>query len=189
MNLYVKMVQQVAKFSAIRMFPNITYTGPRIHLRQLREEDIPAIVVWTVDMDVMKHVAMRTFNLEEEKAWYQHVLHDDSEATFAICLNDDHRIIGSCGIMDQRNPNAVEIGILIGDKNEWGKGYAAEAIELLLQYTREHLVAKKAWLKVDSPHCRAIRAYEKAGFTVTKEQDNLDRIHGDGKETIMERDI
>ncbi|GAH23153.1 unnamed protein product [marine sediment metagenome] len=83
--------------------------------------------------------------------------------TFAIKTLDGKHI-GVCGVynFDARDG---QIGIRIGDKNYWGKGYGTDAISALVNYCLTTLGIARIWLKVLPTNARAIRCYEKSGFT------------------------
>ena len=57
------------------------------------------------------------------------------DAMFGIFLNDSHQHIGNIksGNIDPFHRRA-EVGLVIGDRAVWGKGYAAEAISLATRY-------------------------------------------------------
>jgi RimJ/RimL family protein N-acetyltransferase len=75
------------------------------------------------------------------------------------------RLIGVAEIhhLDLRNRQA-SFGIVIGDMQEWGKGYGAAVTTLLCEYAFSGLEMHRMWLHVDEHNERAIRAYEKVGF-------------------------
>ncbi len=75
-------------------------------------------------------------------------------------------MIGGCGFfnLDDRNRSA-EFGISIGDKTCWDKGYGTEAVRLLCRHGFDTLNLNRIYLRVLETNPRAIRAYEKAGFT------------------------
>lgn len=57
-----------------------------------------------------------------------------------------------------------ELGILIGDKQAWGKGYGTDACKLLVDYAFSKLNLHKVWLAVFSNNPAAIRVYRKLDF-------------------------
>lgn len=75
---------------------------------------------------------------------------------------------------------------MIGEKSEWGKGYGPEVLRLLADTAHEQYQTERVWLTVDVVHARAIRAYEKAGFSVVREIEVPDRVHSGGKQLLME---
>lgn len=64
---------------------------------------------------------------------------------------------------DYSNHHA-EIGITIGDKNYWGKGYGQAAMYAMLHYGFTIKNLNKIWLRVDMDNEKAIRSYKISGF-------------------------
>jgi RimJ/RimL family protein N-acetyltransferase len=56
------------------------------------------------------------------------------------------------------------VGILIGEKSCWNRGYGTEAMHLLVDTAFNTLNLHRVYLRVFEDNPRAIRAYEKAGF-------------------------
>jgi RimJ/RimL family protein N-acetyltransferase len=61
------------------------------------------------------------------------------------------------------------VGIVLGEKDCWGKGYGPEALRLLLGYAFKDLGLRRIVLHVHRRNYRAIRAYKKVGFTESSE--------------------
>jgi RimJ/RimL family protein N-acetyltransferase len=77
----------------------------------------------------------------------------------------DGVIIGDCGLThfstDHRH---CMLGISIGDKDYWGKGYGEDVMTVLLDYVFDHLNMHRVHLGVFSTNPRAQRLYRKLGF-------------------------
>jgi len=73
--------------------------------------------------------------------------------------------IGWCALFYQipANRHAL-LGIIIGDKSYWGRGYGEEAVRLILDYGFNVLNLNSVELGVYAFNRRAIRCYEKVGF-------------------------
>lgn len=71
--------------------------------------------------------------------------------------------IGTCSLYDFIG-NSIQLGIRIGNRDYWNRGYGTEAAFLLVQYAFEVMIVGRVWLKVLPENIRAIRCYEKAGF-------------------------
>ena len=73
----------------------------------------------------------------------------------------------------------AELGIVIGDKAYWDKGYGAEVMHTLLRHGFGTLNLHRIYLRVFDNNPRAIKVYLRAGFT---EEGRLreDRYH-DGR--------
>jgi RimJ/RimL family protein N-acetyltransferase len=77
------------------------------------------------------------------------------------------KLIGNCGVFGIEWANrSAELGIIIGEKSEWDKGYGAEAMTLLLRHGFETLNLHRLALRVYAENVRAVRSYEKAGFVL-----------------------
>jgi RimJ/RimL family protein N-acetyltransferase len=75
--------------------------------------------------------------------------------------------VGNCGLIDIDWQNrSAEMGILIGEKQYWNQGFGSKAMRLLLKHGFENLNLHRLWLRVFETNQRAIRSYEKAGFTL-----------------------
>jgi RimJ/RimL family protein N-acetyltransferase len=75
------------------------------------------------------------------------------------------RLVGNCSFfdLDWRN-RCCEIGIFIGDKEFWGRGYGTQVMRLMLNYGFNTLNLNRVYLRVYESNPRGIRCYEKAGF-------------------------
>jgi RimJ/RimL family protein N-acetyltransferase len=66
--------------------------------------------------------------------------------------------------LDRFNGSA-QVGIFIGESDEWGKGYGTDAVRALVDFGFAELRLERIWLEVGTENPRAKRSYEKAGFT------------------------
>jgi RimJ/RimL family protein N-acetyltransferase len=144
--------------------------GPRITLRAVTRDDLPRYVVWLNDPDVSRHLGqLLPFNLDDEIDWYEAQRKNDSSLHLAIeTENNEH--IGSISLMDiNYRAQSAELGIVIGVKDLWDIGYGSEAIEALLCYGFENLNLNRICLRVDTDHPRAIKCYQRCGFSIEGE--------------------
>jgi RimJ/RimL family protein N-acetyltransferase len=140
--------------------------GNRLYLRPLEKEDLDRCVRWINDSEVTSTLLLRfPMNQESEQKWFASQYQDNTNIILAIVVQDGDRHIGNCGLhkIDYVNRNA-EFGIMIGEKKEWGKGYAPEAAFLILDYGFRQLGLHRIGLEVFSHNPRAQRVYEKVGF-------------------------
>lgn len=140
--------------------------GDRIYLRPLEMEDIDSFVLWLNDAEVRQYL-MRIFPLNKirEKGFVENLYKDDRETILGIILKENDQLIGNIGLHDISPPyRHAELGIFIGDKSCWSKGYGTEALSLMLEYGFNQLNLHRVYLSVYSFNARAIRAYEKVGF-------------------------
>ncbi|MDA9774328.1 GNAT family N-acetyltransferase [Saprospiraceae bacterium] len=74
------------------------------------------------------------------------------------------------------NNDEVDVDILIYSKENWSKGYGTSAIKLMCAYLEEKYHVKKVWIDVHTENNRAMKAYEKAGFSSEGKQGDLVRL-------------
>lgn len=80
-------------------------------------------------------------------------------------IEADGKCIGIC-MLWRHNPVAAtaELGISIGDRDYWGRGYGREAIALLLDYGFRIRNLRRIYLSTSSSNERALRCYRACGF-------------------------
>jgi RimJ/RimL family protein N-acetyltransferase len=81
---------------------------------------------------------------------------------YGVYLDNEH--IGNIKLTIDMHHNSGSIGIIIGDKQQWGKGYATEAIRVLTKYGFETLELHKISAGIYYNNKGSIRAFEKAGY-------------------------
>ncbi len=139
--------------------------GQLVRLRAPQRADIPIFVKWFNDPDATRFLLRGPpMGMEEEEAWYDSLV--DKEMKVFCIETLDGKLIGNIGIvhLDWANRNG-DIGILIGEKGCWSKGYGTEAITLLLGYMFDELNLERISLFCDIENLRAQRCYEKCGFS------------------------
>src|SRR5207245_877388 len=84
---------------------------------------------------------------------------------FSAALREDDRLVGLCGLhkLDPRSHNA-ELGMVIGDPADWGRGLGGEAARLLIAYGFDIVNLHRIWLEVYEDNPAARKIYEKLGF-------------------------
>ncbi|MDP9411100.1 MAG: GNAT family N-acetyltransferase, partial [Actinomycetota bacterium] len=73
--------------------------------------------------------------------------------------------VGRCGLYNiDRTARHAELGIGIGEREYWGRGYGREAVGLLLDYAFRLRNLRRVWLEVHADNERGMRAYRSCGF-------------------------
>ncbi len=104
---------------------------------------------------------------EDEEKFYNDINpFANGKYNFAILKKDNKEYIGGCGInhVDWKNSYCT-VGIFLG-KPFWGKGYGTDAMKTLLDFIFKELNLNKVKLNVFSFNKRAVKSYEKCGFSV-----------------------
>lgn len=159
------------------------FTGEKIRLREYMREDMPCALAYLNDPEVKRFLKPRIpfpITMEEQMKWYECNSSSKDKYSFAIEAIEDGRYIGGCGIneTDWKNSSVV-IGIFIGDKKLWGKGYGYDAVKVLIEFIFLQMNINKIKLSVYAFNERAIKCYEKCGFK--REGTLRQEIFRDGK--------
>ena len=84
---------------------------------------------------------------------------------FAIRTLDNNRHIGNCALYEiDRENSSAQLGITIGERDFWSKGFGEDAVKLLAHYAFETLGLQRLWLKTLEDNTRALRCFQKSGF-------------------------
>ena len=84
---------------------------------------------------------------------------------FAIDTREGKHI-GNCvyyGV--NKTKGEAELGIMIGDRGCWDKGYGADAVTTLVSYIFHQTSLKRIYLKTLDSNRRAQKCFQKCGFT------------------------
>ena len=145
--------------------------GERVRLRAVEREDVKRFYEWVNDPEVTFGLSLfLPMSLRDEEKWFEDIAKRAAEEKpFAIEAKAGRgwKHIGNCGTFGiDWVARSTELGIMIGDKSVWNRGYGAETMTLLLRHGFETLNLNRVFLRVYADNPRAIRAYEKAGFVL-----------------------
>jgi len=140
--------------------------GTKIYLRPLERPDAPVLAKWINDERVTRTLQQyRPQNLQTEEAWIDGLYGGERDIVLGIATKDGDRLVGCAGLhnIDFKDRKA-SFGIMIGEPEEWGKGYGSEATALMIGHGFATLNLHRIWLHVYANNAHAITAYEKLGF-------------------------
>jgi RimJ/RimL family protein N-acetyltransferase len=85
---------------------------------------------------------------------------------FAVRALDDDRLVGMTRLydIDALHRTAV-LGISVGRRSEWGKGFGTDASTVTIRYGFQELNLHRIWLDVFAYNERAQTLYQRLGFT------------------------
>ena len=140
--------------------------GVQVRLRPLEERDLPTCVEWMHDREVTRWLASvgEPPTLADEQEWYDRRRADPDSVMWAI-ETAEGRLIGNVELRLTPAARRAEMGIVVGDKAEWNQGYGTHTVQLVLRYAFKELELNRVELTTDEENARAIRCYEKCGFT------------------------
>lgn len=142
--------------------------GEKVTLRPVTRDDLPRFLAFFNDVEVelagggdpptpqTVEQVRKFFEVDADRP-------DPFKTNFAI--EAEGKLIGSCGLFEiDETARNCELGIGIGDKEYWGRGYGRDAVKVLLDYAFRLRNFRRVWLEVHAGNERAIRAYKARGF-------------------------
>ena len=155
----------------------------RIHLRKVNIDDVcQAYVDWLNDSKVNQYLETRyqIQTISSVSKYVKKMVDKDDEYFFAICLNSNGKHIGNIKLGPVNLVHKFgEISLLIGDKNQWGKGYATEAIKSITNFAFDELGLHKLTAGCYADNIGSIKSFIKVGFF--NEGNWKDHYYSNGK--------
>ena len=141
--------------------------GKLVRLRAVEPEDAENAFRWMNDHEVTRNLMARyPFSLESEREWVKGAGKplDFANARFAVETKDGVHI-GHCGLHNASAENRrAELGIMIGEKEYWGRGFGTDAMLTLLRFAFQQMNLHKVTLGVFEFNERGRVMYTKLGF-------------------------
>jgi RimJ/RimL family protein N-acetyltransferase len=160
----------VSRVRAVNRTARRLRLGARVRLRAFRLADLARVVAWRRDEELRRGALWSDapFGIREAQRWLRSVSDglDATRLTFAVELRSPGRLVGLTNLtrIDRRAGTAY-FGLVIGEKDCWGKGIAHEALQLVLKRAAR-LGLRKILLEVAADNPRAIALYRRAGFQI-----------------------
>jgi RimJ/RimL family protein N-acetyltransferase len=157
--------------------------GNRVTLRSVEREDLPILSAFNNDLEVElasggDPPVPQSF--ERLQMRYDESLRRGERDGCHFAIESEGKVLGVCDLFHfDETAHTCELGIIIGDKGYWGRGYGREAIDLLLQYAFQYRNLHKVWLQVNANNKRAMSAYHACGFV--EEGRQRSHVWSDGR--------
>ncbi len=153
--------------------------GKHIFLRKLQTTDVDAILKWennAENWNVSGTTKPFTHSDIESFVNGQHDLQLNEQIRYVICLNASKTPIGTIDLFEfNGQTKTVGIGVLIAEKAHRNKGYASEAIELIIDYCRNELNLVNLFCNIQKDNATSIRLFEKNGFQFIQEKELFEK--------------
>ncbi len=140
--------------------------GPNVCLCPLMHGDAPAVFNWLNTVTLAHwNGSYRPTDQMGFDVWYASIGGDRTKVMVTIRRRDDLRLLGYVQVTNIHPVcRSGEMGILIGDETDRGKGFGQEALRLMLRHCWNDLNLHRVTLYVHGDNPRAVHTYGKAGF-------------------------
>ena len=159
--------------------------GERVTLRATTREDLTHLARFENDLgfviagggDPLEPVPLERLQRDFEKE-----IADPPKDKIEFAIEIDGAYVGRCGLYNiDRTARHAELGIGIGEREYWGRGYGREAVRLLVDYAFRYRNLRRVWLWCQADNERAVAAYRACGFV---EEGRLrEHVWSDGRYT------
>lgn len=154
-------------------------SGERVYLSPMHVDDAEAYARWLCDPAVTDGLGTtsKVMGAVGERKWIEE---NQSGYQLAIIRKEDDKLLGNCGI-NEYDPTrrTATVGLFIGDAENRGKGYGAEALRLLVKFCFDQLNVINVMLCVFDFNKQAIACYEKVGFKKIGERRKAFFVNGE----------
>ena len=146
------------------------------------EKDAETLARWSSDSEYLRLLDSRPARPHAAKFFQEDTVRRaerEHDFVFNIRTLTDDRFVGfiSLWVMNWASAEG-RVGIGIGEPADRGRGFGTEAMQLLLRYAFAELGLARVSLETFAENRRAIRSYQKAGFTVEGVQREWARRDG-----------
>lgn len=144
-----------------------------------KDRHMEKCLAWINDPDINNLLTTGRWpmNRPSEEAWFDAT---NSDSVNLAIEKKDGTYIGNIGF-HKINPlsRTAEIGIVIGEKNEWGKGYGSAAEKMLIAHGFQRLNLFKIYAAVFEENIGSLKAAQKAGMHIEGQLKN--HIYANGR--------
>jgi len=163
--------------------PIAAIESTRMILRELEPEDVnDRYLCWMNDPDITKYLETRFYPQTKEglNRYVREKLTDKNLTFLGIILKNGCRHIGNIKIGPVNwNHSFGSIGIMIGEKDCFRKGYATEAIGLVVDLTFRRLHLHKLTAGCYEKNVGALKAFKKNNFIIEGVRKQHAMYHGE----------
>jgi [ribosomal protein S5]-alanine N-acetyltransferase len=164
-------------------------SGSRLYLRPIEVTDASgAYLKWMNDPEItaMLESRFRRYSAEDLSDYILSMTTTGLNVFCAIILKETERHIGNIK-MGPMHPYHLsgDIGLMIGEKDCWGKGFATEAISLMCAYGFNELGLHKITAGAYDNNQGSVQAFIKVGFEIEGRRKSMYRVKEEWVDGIL----
>jgi [ribosomal protein S5]-alanine N-acetyltransferase len=160
----------------------LMFETPRLSVRHFQKKDLDDFAALCADPEVMRYVGDGTTSSRAEVAHWIEVCQTKYQqrgyGTSAVFEKSSDRFIGYCGVVRAPEHDFDEL-IYVFHSFAWGKGYATEMGQAMLQYVFEKSTLDKIYATIHGDNEASVKVVQKLGMTFEKR-----KLEPDGTYTL-----
>lgn len=134
-----------------------TIEGKKCYLKLADSESASTKPKWFNDINISMPESNIYEVISEKNIWF-------GELAYSIFDKESNTNIGEIELYTDEDSSSASLGIIIGERDYWGKGYGKEAILLIMDMAFNKLNKNNLMLGVYGFNKRAISLYKHLGF-------------------------
>jgi [ribosomal protein S5]-alanine N-acetyltransferase len=170
-----------------RIVSGVTLSGEKTRLEPFGQKHLqdPVYLNWLHDRDVIRTLYLRDYlakpvSFEEVAKYVQRLMVSETDMFLALHDRRDGRFVGTlkAGHIDW-DASIVDIGIMIGDKNAWGRGLATDSLLILCRFLFEDMGFRRLTAGAMGINMAMVRVFKNLGFQQEGTFRQQDRVDGE----------
>ncbi len=142
--------------------------GRKVILREKRLADAWDDYAWEKDPELAQLDACLAIGISyaEYLSYYANELRSSSTTNREFAVETlDGKHIGNCSYYNvNKTKGEAELGIMIGNRDYWDKGYGTDSITTLVNHIFQETTLNRIYLKTLESNIRAQKCFQKCGF-------------------------
>lgn len=147
-------------------------TSPNYIIRPFKEEDALLWQTWDTDPEIQARMPEPKNEVRDISTQYEYIeeCENDEDGYYWSIETKDGVTIGTVSLFEiNQHHMTADLGIVIGNKEYWGKGVATEVIRSVMDYAFNKLNLERISSEVEEDNLPMKKVFEKTGF----KQDGL----------------
>jgi len=148
-------------------------SGDKIVLKNKSINDFAKDYIWRTDPELATLDASYPLDMSFKsfiKAYKSEIKKNEKNTARFSVFSDENKHIGNIMLYNINHfSKTMELGIMIGDKNYWNKGYGSDTIQAMIKHVFTYTNFSKIYLHTLKWNLRAQYSFKKSGFNNTRE--------------------
>lgn len=163
-----------------------TLIGDSVSIRKFVESDLSSkYVSWLNDPEIVRYSNQRflTHNLDSSRS-YLASFESSANCFLAIEENDTKRLIGTMTVYMQPNHGTADVGILLGEKSLWGRGYGGQAWCLVIDWLLHICTVRKVTAGTLACNRGMVSLMYQAGMCIEATRQDQELVNGKPEDVV-----
>lgn len=139
----------------------------RFILRPFKESDAQLWQIWDVDIEVQSYLPEPLNKEQDIREQYKFIreCEEEEDGLYWSIESKEGITIGTVALTAiNEHHKLAELGIVIGNKDYWGKGVATEVIGTVIDHAFSSLTIERVSAEIESANIAIAKVLEKVGF-------------------------